>query len=62
MEAHNVTSPVPVARIVGSRWMTEDFMLILHLPLNTIQKDIHPDIRPAGNSPAEYSAETYFYL
>ena len=27
---------------------------------NTIQQDIHPDIRPAGNSPAEYSAGTYF--
>ena len=32
-----------------------------YLP-NIIQQDIHPDIRPAGNSPAEYSAGTYFYL
>ena len=29
---------------------------------NIIQQDIHPDIRSAGNSPAEYSAGTYFYL
>ena len=29
---------------------------------NTIHQDIHPDIRPAGNSPAQYSAATYFYL
>ena len=29
---HDVTSLVPVAKIVGSRWMTEDFMLLLKLP------------------------------
>ena len=28
----------------------------------TIQQDIHQDIRPAGNWPAENSAGTYFYL
>ena len=29
---------------------------------NTIQQDIHSDIRPSGNSPTEYLAGTYFYL
>ena len=29
---HDVTSAVPVAMIVGSRWMTRNFMLILKLP------------------------------
>ena len=29
---------------------------------NTIQQEIHPDLRPAENSPAEYSDGTYFYL
>ena len=33
----------------------------IYLP-NTIQQDIHPDIRIAGNSPDEFSAGTYFYL
>ena len=30
--SHDVSSHKTVARIVGSRWMTEDFMLLLKLP------------------------------
>ena len=48
--------------IIETRDVKTNCVLVFSDTPNTIQQDIHPDIRPAGNSPAEYLVGTYFYL
>ena len=63
MQRSTVQGGMVVAKyMIGRMFRRKPQHELLLLEPNTIQQDIHPDIRPAGNSPAEYSAGTYFSL